>query len=300
VPKPSGGDTVTSYNPGPVRGWTIALLCGLTALGARPDDSKTKTGAPTAEAVLRRTADYYKSAKSFAVDVEREQKMGARAIKYSLAVAIERPNRLAIRGKGAGFGIDLFSDGKTLSLSIPAVKRYTQSMAPALLSDLTGDPMMQGVLTSFLQGTMLLELIAADPYKAIMDGVKTSAFVGEEVLDGVVTHHVKCTQDQFDWELWVAAVGDPLLRKVVVDMTKTVANTPSAEQFKGQKLELVQTFKGLKVDTALDEKTFTFEPPAGSQKADSLMEALTGGGGRQESSPLVGKSAPEISLKLLD
>ena len=66
--------------------------------------------------------------------------------------------------------------------------------------------------------------------------------------------------------------------KLSLDMTKTVANTPAAAQLKGQKLEFVQTFKSWKIDTALDGKTFTFEPPTGSQKADSLMEAVTGGG----------------------
>jgi peroxiredoxin len=293
---------VTTCNPVTVRGWTVALLFGVTALGARADDSKTKAKAPTAEAVLRRTAEFFKSAKSFAVTIERAQKIGPTSMKTSIVAAMERPDRLSIRSQGAGFGIDVVSDGKTLSVSIPALKRYTQSKAPALLSDLSGDPMIQGVLVASLQGTMLVELTAADPYKALMEGVTSSAYVGEEVLDGARTHHLKCTQDQFDWEVWIAVEGDPLLRKAVVDMTKTVANTPAAAQFKGQKLELVQNFKGWKVDTALDGKTFTFEPAPGSQKADSLMEALTGGtgGGRQEISPLVGKPAPEISLQLLD
>jgi peroxiredoxin len=289
---------VTTCNPIPARGWTIALLCGVTALGACPDDSKTKTGAPTAEAVLRRMADYYKTLKSFAVEIEREQNIGVTSIKSSLVVAIAKPNRMAIHGKGSGVGIDVVSDGETLSVSYPTVKRYTQTRAPASLADLRGDTMTLGLLMGPL-GTMLLELIAADPYKALMEGVKTSAYVGDEVLDGSRTHHVKCTQDQFDWEVWVAVEGDPLVRRFALDMTKSVANTPAAAQFKGQKLELVQTFKGWKVDTALDAKTFAFEPPQGSQKADSLMEALTGGR-RQASSPLVGKPAPEISLKLLD
>ena len=292
---------MTTRNPVPSRGWAIALLCGVTALGARPDDSKTKSDAPTAESVLRRTAEYYKKIKSFAVDIEREQKIGPNSMKNSLAVVVERPNKLAIHGKGAGLGIDVVSDGKTLSVSIPAVKRYTQGKAPASLSDPSGDAMIQGVVMASLQGTMLVELTAADPYKALMDGVKTSTYVGGEVVDGARTHHVKCTQDQFDWEVWVAAEGDPLLRRVVLDMTKSAAKTPVAAQLKGQKLEHVQTFKGWKVDTALDAKTFTFEPPSGFEKAESLMEALTGGSGRrQASSPLVGKPAPAISLKLLD
>ncbi len=290
---------MTTSKPFSVCVWTIAL-CAVMALGARADDSKTKLDAPTAEAVLRRMAEYFKAAKSFAADIEREQKIGSKSMKNALAVAVERPNKLAIRGKGAAFGMDVISDGKKLTVSIPALKKYTQSEAPASLSKLSSDGMIQGVLMASLQGTMLVELIAADPYAAIMDGVKTSTYVGDEILDGTKTHHVKCTQDQFDWEVWVAAEGDPLLHKVVTDMTKSAANSPAAAQLKGQKFELIQTFKGWKIDTALDRKTFTFDPPPGAQKADSLMEALTGGGRQASSSPLVGKAAPEISLSLID
>ena len=284
------------------RGWAVALLCGTAALGAGPDDSKTKTDAPTAEAVLRRTADYFQKVKSLAVEVDREQKIGPNVLKNSIAVIVERPNKLVIHTKGGGPGVDMVSDGKTLSVSIPALKRYTQSKAPASLTDASDDPMIQGLLMSSLQGTMLIDLTAADPYKSLMEGVKTSTYVGDEVIDGTKTQHVKCTQDQFDWEVWVAADGDPLLRKVVMDMTKTVANTPAAAQFKGQKLEMIQTFKDWKIDTAPDVKAFVFQPSPDSKKADSLMEMLTGGagGGREASSPLVGKPAPDISLKLLD
>src|SRR5215472_12599295 len=108
-------------------GWTIALL-GASALGAGPDDPKAE--APTAEAVLRRTADYYKRAKSLAVEVEREQKMGQRLMKTVLDVSVERPNKLAIRTKGNLPGIDVVSDGKTLTISIQPLKKYTQSKAP--------------------------------------------------------------------------------------------------------------------------------------------------------------------------
>jgi thiol-disulfide isomerase/thioredoxin len=161
------------------------------------------------------------------------------------------------------------------------------------------DPMTRGILVGTLQGSLLAELIADDPYKSIMEGVKTATYVGAEALDGAQAHHLKCTQDQFDWEVWIAAEGDPLLRKAVVDLTKSIANTPAAAQLKGQKLELIQTFKNWKVDAAADEKAFAFQPPPGSQKVDSFFGA-PGGGDQEEPSPLVGKPAPELGLKLLD
>src|SRR5262249_43974624 len=152
-------------------GWTIALLCA-AALGAGPDDPKAEP--PTAVAVLRRTADYFKRVKSLAVEVEREQKMGRMSMKNVLDVSIERPNKVAPRTKGNLPGVDVVRDGKPLSISIQALKKYTQRKAPASLSDVSDDPMTRGILAGTLQGTLLLELIADDPYKMIMDGIKTA------------------------------------------------------------------------------------------------------------------------------
>jgi hypothetical protein len=262
-------------------GWAALLLCGAAALGAGQDDSKT--GTRKAEAVLRRMADYYKKAKSFTVDVNLAQKIGPTTRKTTVAVAVERPNKLAIHVKGILLvGMDIFSDGKTLTMSIGAVKKYAQSKAPTSLSDMNPDEAIQVLLMGTLQGSMILELTAADPYKALMEMVKTSEYLGEEVVDGAKVLHVKCTQDQLDWEVWIAAEGDPVLRKAVMDMTKSVANPPAAPQFKAQKVDMVATFKGWKVDAPMDEKTFAFEPPAGARKVDSPTEVFDvgDGGGR--------------------
>jgi thiol-disulfide isomerase/thioredoxin len=290
---------MTNRKPLRARGWALALLCCVGALNARADDSKAD--AAKAQDVLRRTAEFYKKAKSFAVDIDREQKVGAMSMKAGLSVAVERPNKLALKAKGDAFTVDIVSDGKTLAVSIPALKKYTQGKAPASFGDANGDPMAQSLIMGTLQGTLLAELISDDPYKSMLEGVKTSAYVGQEVLDGGKTHHLKFTQDEFDWEVWIAAEGDPLVRKAAMDMTKSVANTPAAEQLKGQNFEMVQLFKGWKINVPLDEKTFAFQPPPGAQKAESLAAAFGGDeGDREAPSPLVGKAAPDISLKLLE
>jgi thiol-disulfide isomerase/thioredoxin len=73
---------------------------------------------------------------------------------------------------------------------------------------------------------------------------------------------------------------------------------------------MIQTFKDWKIDAPVDENAFAFKAPAGSQKADSLMAALGGGGNgggggggrdaQEETSPLVGKPAPDINLALAE
>jgi thiol-disulfide isomerase/thioredoxin len=286
-------------------GWAITLLCSPLALAgsgaggaalAQVGDAKASpTGTPTAEMVLRRTADFYKKVKSLAVDVERVQTMGPITMKTTVAIAVQRPNRFAIRTKGGGpVGIDVVSDGKTMYVSIPQLQKYTEGEAPDSVEGLGNDPIVQGIL----QVLMIGELCADDPYAKLMEGVKTASYAGQEPLVGVPSHHLKFTQDQFDWEMWIAAGGEPLIRRIVVDLTKSLANSPLAQQFKNQKLDLTQDFKDWRIDRGVDEKSFAFEPPKGAQKVTSFMEAL--GGAQAPSSPLVGKLAPDVNLKLLD
>ena len=184
-------------------------------------------------------------------------------LQLTTSVAFERPNKLALHSKGAmQQAIDVVSNGKTVFMSVPSMKKYIEAEAPATLEELLKDPLG----TAAVQFTLMAELSAADPYEKLMQGVTSTSYAGLETIDGAKAHHLKFVQDQFDWELWTAAEGDPLVLRVVNDLTKSVANSPMAAQLKGQKLEMVQDFKGWKIDRGVDEKSFAFEPPAGSQE----------------------------------
>jgi thiol-disulfide isomerase/thioredoxin len=86
-------------------------------------------------------------------------------------------------------------------------------------------------------------------------------------------------------------------------MSKALAKMPGGDRFKGQKFELAQSFKNWRIDKPFDPSTFVFTPPANAKKVDDILAALAGGdgqGAQEGPSPLVGKPAPEISLKRLD
>jgi thiol-disulfide isomerase/thioredoxin len=285
--------------------WTIVWLGSVLVFagpgseravwGQEPKSPAGPGGGPTVESVLRKTADFYKQAKSFVVELDRSQKVGPLAMQMTTTVAFERPNRLAVHPKGSVPSIELVTDGKTMFLSIPALQKYTEGEAPATIDKLVRDP----IAAAAIQFTMIGDLCAADPYASFMEGVKTTAYAGQETLDGTKTHHLKFAQDQFDWEMWVAADGDPIVRRVVVDLAKSVANSPAAAQFKDQKMEMIHNFKNWQFDRGVDEKSFTFQPPEGAEKVKSFLEAF-GGGGQAAPSPLLNKPAPDVSLRLLD
>ena len=283
--------------------WRRLLLGGVAACAgfldrgemrrAQVSAAKPPESATSAEAILRRTTDFIKKAKSAEVEVERLQKVGAQTVTSTFTIAFERPNRLAIRVKGGGFGVTAISDGTTLSVFIPPLHKYTQAKAPATLDALMGDPIVQ----SSVQGMMIGDLFAADPYASLMKGVKTTTYAGEEAIDGMKTHHLKFAQDEFDWELWVAADGEPTVRRVLMDLSKALAKAPG--QFKNQKMEIIHNFKDWRIDAKLGKLTFTFQPPPESEKVEDFMAALAGSNPPKRSE-LVGKPAPDVNLKLLE
>jgi peroxiredoxin len=297
---------MSDCKPTLAHGWAIGLVWGsLILAGARlsaaapppgQDAKATPTISPAAETVLRRMSDFYKKTKSCAVDVERQQKLGSISVNNTFKIAIERPNRFAVHTVEAGpTAIQVVSDGKKLRIYIAGLQKYTEGDAPSTIEEMGNDPIVRGIL----QFLLINDLCSANPYAKLTESVKTAVNAGEEMLDGVKADHLKFTQDQVDWELWVGAGGDPLVRRLVVDLTKTVANTPMAQQFKNQKLELTQNFKNWRINPGLDEKSFAFEAPEGAQKVTSFLAGLGGGGGESKS-PLLGKPAPEVNLKRLD
>ena len=195
----------------------VALSDGVV-LGQEAGQKPAQSASPTAETVLRRTADYCRNARSISLDLVRIQKMGPQTVRLASSFAFQRPNKFALRTKGAAGGIDVVSDGKKLYVSLGPLRKHTEADAPASLDDLAGNPIVQGML----QFTLLPDLCAADPYQKLMEGVSKASYLGLVELDGAKSHHLRFTQDQFDWELWVAADGDPLIRRVVIDLTKSL------------------------------------------------------------------------------
>jgi thiol-disulfide isomerase/thioredoxin len=286
-------------------GWLALGIFGFLVLPgprsggvARAQGADAKEGKPALEAILRRTAEFYQKARTITVAIERAQSLGALSNRTNFEVAFERPNRFAIRSKeGDPAGITLVCDGTTMSTSIAALRKYTEVEAPKTFDDVRKkDPIVQAVLI----GMMVTELFAADPYAQLMEGVQSTRYAGLETLDGAKAHHLGFTQAQFDWEMWVAADGDPLVRKVRLDLSKSMPAPPASTKGEKPKLTLTDTYTNWRIDAPLEAKVFRFQPPAGAQKVDSFFGGPGRPGGEPEPSPLLGKPAPDVDLKLLE
>lgn len=270
------------------------------AFAAPPSKDATGKDKPAdAKAVLKQLAGFYKEKKTFQVDFG--QKVAFHIgdvdtkVESQAKLSVERPNRVAIRQKDAQLGVEVVCDGKQLSVSVAPLKRYIQTDAPKSLDELLTNPLIMGGIGG--RGP-LLDLFADDPYKVLMEGVTADEYAGREKVGDADTHHLRFVQDQFDWELWVAAGEQPVALKVVFDMTKSLAPGLPEEQRKDAKMSLTQHYNNWQFDKPLDDDTFAFDPPKDAKKVDSLFGGEDDG--EPEISPLVGKPAPDVEQDLLD
>jgi hypothetical protein len=105
---------------------------------------------------------------------------------------------------------------------------------------------------------LFVNVLGADPYEQLMEGVTDVAYAGKEKLDGVETHHLTFKQPGFDWQLWIAADGKPFILKM------------QSNGSDDNKFEIVENYRNWKVDEAPAKDVFTFTPDKGAKKVEEL------------------------------
>jgi hypothetical protein len=211
---------------------SLSLLCAAMAGPLRAEDKLDKKVVE----ICKKVGDLYKNAKTLRTEgtivtkiVNDGQK---REITVTAVYEIERPNRLSFKSQVNGDakkGPDVICDGKTLTVYRKAIQKYVQEDAPKDVSGLRD---------------------------------KSCSYVGMDKVDGTPAHHMKFSQDQFDWEMWVASEGKPfvLRMKQSVDGGNGKATT-------------TETYKNSTVDATAAKGAFTFTPPKDATKVDEFKES---------------------------
>jgi peroxiredoxin/outer membrane protein assembly factor BamB len=283
-----------------MRSLSIAVIGMVLLTSGRVE--RVRADAPKPDDEIRRMCDFYKQLKSFSVHADMDAQVHAgemnNKMKGGADIVFERPNRLALRGKGQQLGAaTVVCDGKTLYTLFGPLKRYTKRDAPKSLAELTQDPIIGSVQGT---GTFAIQFLADDPAKSILKGVVTSKDLGTAKIDGRSARHLQFAQsDEIEWQAWIAEGKEPLLLRVEIDLSKMVKKSAGAA-FKGKevKVTMIQSFKDWKLNVKPSPGDFTFTPPQEAKEVQSLF-------GRDEEeeeapSPLLGKAAPPVDLERLD
>lgn len=169
---------------------------------------------PKAVAILKAASDRLAGAKTMSftayVSEESPSRLGP-ALMYTSRydVALQRPDKLRVTSPGDGVATDLFYDGRTLSAHTPASNLLATAPAPATI-----DAMLQQAYTTADIYFPFTDLIVADPYKAIADGLRFAFYVGQsKTVGGTTTDIVAYGNKDVFVQVWVGA-EDRLPRKM--------------------------------------------------------------------------------------
>ena len=163
------------------------------------------------------------------------------------------PNKLHVVMTNAWSKRELFYDGKLVTLYFPAQKYYSQVEFTDRI----------GALINRMEAKYGVEIPLEDMFlfgtpDANFDQFESAMNAGQAIVGGELCDHYAFRQKGLDWQLWIAAGGKPVPRKIVI--------TNRADEARPQSVSLITW----NLKPAFTDATFKFTPPKGSTKIDML------------------------------
>jgi hypothetical protein len=164
-------------------------------------------------------------------------------------VTLQRPDKLRVLKVGDGPASEFYYDGKTMTAFAPSENLVAVAEAPPTI-----DAALKAAYDSAAIYFPFTDVIVADPYKDIADGLILAFYIGQsKVVGGTTTDMVAYANNDVFVQAWIGA-EDKLPR-----MLRAVYRTDPAHL--RQELEL----SNWQLDVAIPEGTFTSAKVAGAK-----------------------------------
>jgi hypothetical protein len=170
---------------------------------------------------------------------------------------LARPNQIHATRTGGYADIELFFDGKTLTVYGKNINGYAQLETPGSVEQLIG------TLRSHAVAVPGADLLRPDVYDGMMQRAISAKDIGLGVINGVECNHLAFRAQDVDWQLWVETGANPIPRKYVIT-SKAIGGGP----------QYTLVIKDWKTDAPADAATFAFNAPPSAQKVNE--DALKG------------------------
>jgi hypothetical protein len=199
----------------------LAVLVGAGASAQQPQPApkaakpaKPAAKAPAAElvrearalALLKATSERLAAARSLRftalVTYEWPSQLGP-PIAYTTSsdVLLQRPDRLRVITPADGPASEFYYDGKTITAFAPAENLVAVAAAPPTI-----DAALKFAFDSAAIYFPFTDLVVADPYEAIADGLKLAFYIGQsKVVGGTTTDMVAYASDDVFIQVWIGA-----------------------------------------------------------------------------------------------
>lgn len=229
--------------------------------GPSPAPAPVRRLDPRADEILKKMGALLAAAPRFALEAEETfDEVSENAPRVQLTnlrrVGVERPSRFAADVTGDTLTRASWYDGKTLTVLDKARNVYLSVEAPGTI-----DAVLDKVADEYGVVIPLTDLLYADPYATLSEGVLYGEYLGLHQAAGVLCHHLAFSQATIDWQIWIEAGEQPLPRKLVI----TYVNEPGQPQY-------AAVIRRITLDPKFAEGLFQFEAPEGATRID-LAEA---------------------------
>ncbi|MFL9904509.1 DUF2092 domain-containing protein [Paraburkholderia fungorum] len=163
-------------------------------------------------------------------------------------VVMQRPDKLKVVTLGDGPPSDFYYDGKTMTAFAPTEKLVAIADAPPTI-----DAALQVAFNTGAIYFPFTDVIVADPYKDIADGLTTAFYIGQsKVVDATTTDMVAYVTGDVFVQIWIGA-QDKLPRRIYA----IYLNDPA-------RLRHVLALSNWKLDIPVAADTFTSADAAGA------------------------------------
>ncbi len=239
---------------------------------------------PKAIEILKAASARLAAAKSMAftavVSYESPSRLGPPLI-YSTKseVVLQRPDKLRVLTLGDGPASEFYFDGKTMTAFSPAENLVAVADAPATI-----DAALQAAYDTAAIYFPFTDVMVADPWKDIADGLKIAFYIGQSnIVGGVTTDMVAYVTGDVFVQIWIGS-DDKLPRRVYAVYLSDRA-----------RLRHVLELSNWQLDTAVPTDAFASAKAAGAQRIAFARPDATDAPGMKpppKAKPAKGKAQP--------
>lgn len=238
------------------------LLLGAGAVGAQqPKQQQAADRKVDAEAerVLRAMTGYLGGLQAFSAqyDVDNEViSTDGQKLQFSASgtIEVQRPGRLHATRTGGFADVELFFDGKAVTLLGKKKNVFKQLRGPTTIDQAIET--LRSELDVDLAGA---DLLYADLYEGLLTDVRSGTNLGPGVVNGVLCDHLAFRAEKVDWQIWVQRGDKPLPLKYVIT-SKWVTGAP----------QYTIRLHHWNTQPQLDPQRFVFRAPAGARELETV------------------------------
>ena len=240
----------------------LVLFLGTVGRAATQEASELD---PRVEEVLRPMNDLLAKSSSFALKaeeiVDEVLDSGFKAeLSHIRTIAVRRPGGVVTNVDGDTAHRSAWFDGKTVTVLDRQHNRYAVLDTP---DDI--DEMLDYVAEAFDIVFPLADILRSDVYGSLTEGAEYTSYLGIHQVEDSPCHHLAFANEWLEWQLWIAAEGEPLPRKLVI----TYIDEPGEPKYTAR-------FLSWNLSPRLEDDLFIFKAPEGAHKmeARSLMRSV--------------------------